>query len=220
MWTLFKREIQDTWGFLATCAIIEGWLIGYAELTQHRNPNFNNAGLYILGYIVLCFFLLALGSARMVLDRNHGISTFFAGHLATRRQVFIIRILVGVFYIAIFFISLLSLFFCQFFSEVKHNWELIDRNVFQTTAWTFSLTGWILLITTLLLIPFSCYLIGLKTGQVIGKITPVLGGLCLGVILLSFITFKGISPCTVILLILLNLSLIFSSWRQYATAAL
>jgi hypothetical protein len=220
MWTLFKRELQDTWGFLLTCAVIAGGLIAFAELAQRSNPKFNGAGLYILGYFIVCLFLLALGSARMVLDRNHGISTFFAGHLATRGQVFTVRFFLGILYVILFCIPLLTLFFRQFFLEAQHDWELVDRDLFQRMGWSISTTGWILMITFLLLIPFSCYMIGLKTGQIIGKVIPALGGLCLGFLLLSFIAVKGITPHAVILLILLNLSLIYSSWRQYAAAAL
>jgi hypothetical protein len=207
MWTLLKREIEDMWGYMLAIAIIAGGSITFVEFTQHTPKNSDGGGMPILGYVILCVLLLGVGASRMVIDRANGISTFFAGHLNTRGQVFTIRIFMGVLLIALFYIPAL----CWLL------WKLSQETTPPPDFPTEKLAG---IAIFLFLLPLACYNLGLRMGQVNKKIIQLLGPICLGVMLLSFTILKGFGYEAVIVLLALNVSLIYSAWRSYAAAAL
>jgi hypothetical protein len=206
MWTLFKREIEDMWGYLLVVALIAGGSIALAEFTQHTK-NFDRNALPTFGYGILCLLLLGIGASRMVIDRTNGISTFFAGHLNTRGQVFTIRVLMGVLFTAVFYIPALC----------WSLWKLSQETPLPPNFPTGKLAGMAIF---LFLLPLACYNLGLRMGQVNKKIVHLFGPICLGALLFSFAILKGFGTEAVIILLVLNVSLIYSAWRSYAAAAL
>jgi hypothetical protein len=215
MWTLFKRECEDIRTYLTIFIVIGAAPIVFTELMR-----WDWLKVTPFAYVVLCLLLLAVGSTRMVTDRNNGISTFFAGHLTTRGHLFAVRIVMGIFYVLLFCIPIVCWFFWKFSQNVKETQDYAAAEMMQGTFWAFSITGWVQVILFLLLLPWSCYNLGLRMGQVGNKIIPVFGSLCLGVLLLSFAVLKGFGFEALLLLVILNLSLIYSAWQSYAAAAL
>jgi hypothetical protein len=208
MWTLLKREIEDTWVYLLVVVLIAGGSIAFAEFAQHTATNSDGSGKPILGYVILCLLLLGVGSNRMVVDRTNGISTFFAGHLNTRGQVFTIRIFMGVLLVALFYIPAL----CWLLWKLSQQAPTLPPNLP-----TGKLAGMAIF---LFLLPLACYSLGLRMGQVNKKIIHNLGSICLGVMLISFAILKGFGFEAVIVLLVLNVSLVYSAWQRYAAAAL
>lgn len=207
MWTLLKREIEDTWVHLLIVVLIAGGSITFAEFAQHTPKNSDGGGMPILGYVSLCILLLAVGANRMVFDRANGISVFYTGHLNTRRQVFTIRIFMGVLFVALFYIPTLC----------WSLWKLSQETTLPSDFPTGKLAGMVIF---LFLLPLACYNLGLRMGQSNKKIIHNLGTICLGVMLFSFAILKGFGFEAVIVLLVLNVSLIYSAWQRYAAAAL
>lgn len=227
MWTLLKREIGENWGYLLVIVLFTAGSIAYREFAvvpgfrpgtpialtlseyeQHASKYPLKADmLFPIGYVPVCLLLLAIGASRMVIDRTNGISTFFAGHLTTRGQVFTIRILIGFLLVILFYIPVLC-------------WVLWKMSQQTPLSPDFPAGKWIEIAIFLFLLSLAFYNLGLQMGQSSNKFIHLFGSLCLGVILLSFAVLKGFDYEAVALLVVLNLSLIYSAWQRYAAAAL
>jgi hypothetical protein len=203
MWTLFKREIQDTWAFLLVFPLTTIGSILAIEFKE-KTPNPLDG---VFGYGILCVLLLIVACTRMTADRTHGISFFFAGHLTIRGQVFAVRLLMGLIHILLFCAPLLGWFFWRLWSTEKHLPEFLSPIPLQTAFF-------------LLIFPFTFYILGLKMELSHSKAIPLLASLCFGVLIFTSVLIKGTGVEAIILIILLNLALIYSSWRNYAAAAL
>jgi hypothetical protein len=208
MWTLLKREIAENWGYLLTIILFVACSIAYAEFAKQTSKSvFNKDVIPILGYVPLCILLLGIGAGRMVIDRTNGISTFFAGHLTTRGQVFTVRILMGIVLVALFYVP----FLCWSL------WRLPQQALLPPNFPVGKLAGMAMF---LFFFPLACYNLGLRMGQNKNKFVHLFGAICLGILLLSFATLKGFGYEAAALLAVLNLTLIYSAWCSYAAAAL
>jgi hypothetical protein len=226
MWTLLKREIGENWGYLLTIILFAAGSIAYrefasvpgfrvtgnpialSEFAQYASKNPVKADmLYPIGYVPVCLLLLAIGASRMVIDRTNGISTFFAGHLSTRGQVFTIRILMGFLLVVLFYLPVL----CWVL------WKLSQQTPLSPDFPAGKLIGMAIF---LFLLSLTFYNLGLRMGQSNKKFIHLFGSICLGIMLLSFAILKGFDFEAIILLVVLNLALIYSAWQRYAAAAL
>jgi hypothetical protein len=208
MWTLLKREISENWGYLLTIFLFAASSIAYAEFAKQTSKSiFNRDLIPVLGYVALCILLLGIGASRIVIDRTNGISTFFAGHLTTRGHVFTIRILMGIVLVALFYIPVLC----------WSLWRLPHQTLLPPNFPAGKLAGMAIF---LFFLPLACYNLGLRMGQSKNKFVHLFGAICLGALLLSFAILKGFGYEGVALLVVLNLTLIYSAWRSYAAAAL
>jgi hypothetical protein len=215
MWTLFKREFEDVWFYLIAAILLVGGSIAWAELMLAAHPaspseqSINGVLLgFTYGYLLLCILLLGVGANRMVFDRANGISVFYTGHLITRGRVFIVRLLLGALFVVLFYVPLVCWFLWRFL-----RWLYVSPE----NSLNGQQVGMMLFLFLFLL---TCYNLGLRMGLYNKRIIYTLGTACLGVILLSFVVLKGFGYEAVIILLVLNVSLIYSAWRNYAAAAL
>ena len=212
MWTLFKRECEDIWVYLLVAVLLVGSLIALTEfmMTGSNGQPDGIIVIFILGYILLCILLLAVGANRMVFDRANGISAFYAGHLTTRGRFFIVRLLLGALFVVLFYIPL-GYWFIWRFLQLPDTWWLIeDEPVRKLACVMFS--GFLFLL--------GCYNLGLRMGLYNKKIIYILGTACLGAIFLSLIVPKGFGFNAMIIPVVLIAAMIYSTWRDYSAIAL
>ena len=214
MWTLFKREFEDIWFYLLAAILLVGGPIAMTELATAKHPGIGDEVLvgFLSGYVLLCILLLVVGANRMVFDRANGISTFFAGHLTTRGRVFIVRLLLGVMFAALFYIPLGYWFIWRFLrllalTPITPSEDILIRGLGGTMFFLF-------------LFLMGCYNLGLRMGLSNRRLLYILGSLCLGVILLSFVVLKGFGFEATVILLILNAAMIYSTWRDYFAIAL
>ncbi len=209
MWTLFKRECEDVWFYLIAAILLVGGSITWAELLaapDHQGDCI--LGGFLFGYVLLCILLLAVGANRMVFDRANGISVFYTGHLTTRGQFFIVRLLLGALFAVLFYIPFAYWFLWRFL-----RWRVTLPEY--PSVWKF---GGIMVF--LLLFLLACYNLGLRMGLYNKRIIYTIGTACLGAIFLSFVVLKGFGFEATVILLILNATMIYSTWRDYSAIAL
>ena len=194
MFTLIKREIYDN-NLYFIASLVSSILLSAAAIFIV----FYSVGVMGLTDLLVKIFLIpmigafvsgamAMGVSQMYSDRNRKVSSFLSTLAASRDQILIARISVGILAILTFVIPVLIT------STIIFNFLIppipILKKIFLDI---FSIS---------ILTSLACYCIGLLTGWTTVRFLPVLAGLPFFFIFVTIVIIKGFGIQTVLLLIL------------------
>ena len=211
MLTLIKREIEDHIAFFVT-AIIASVILVFTIL--YMAYNFGNEETRVMSFsfgtpfaIFLVTGLYLMGGSQMYNDKNKKILAFLSTHPVTRNQIFFARIITGLLAILILLVP-----------AAVAGQTLLN-------AYSRSLTYPIYphyaaeIFSSLFLMALAVYCIGLQSGFHSNKMYHGIG-MIFSFILLTLFLIKGFSPqLSVILLVFIAASLLFT-WKQFLKAPL
>lgn len=206
MWTLIKRELQETFLYAIVIALIAAGSI-LAKVVLGKNQI---AGYHALGFGITIFILTAAGVSRMVLDRTSGFSTFYTSHLTTRKHIFAARLIAGLCLIAIYCIPV----------AIWLTYQTILVFADPDFAVPLRLSGKARYIILAVLMMTTGFSLGLTMGLSGKRIIYSLGPLCLVVLLFSLSFIGGFQYSTIAILLLLNASLLYACRKYYLTMPL
>ena len=194
MLTLIKREIYDNNIYIIASLVSSILLSAAAVFIAYYSVGISGLTTLLI-YIFLIPMIgafvsgaMAMGVSQMYSDRNRKVSSFLSTLAATRDQILIARISVGVLAILIFVIPIIitaTLIF-HFFIPSVPIFKEIFLNIFFITILT----------------SLACYCIGLMTGWTKVRYIPLLAGLPFLFIFVTIIIIKGFGIQSGLLLIL------------------
>lgn len=209
MFTLIIREVEDNRVFFITAAILVaifgvlfGWQLFYGEVDDGAFiaiPLLNA----MLGMLIFC----AMGAAQMYRDKTKGVSALLATLAVTRRHIFIARVIAGFLLVIIVFIPIAVANIAAVLTrsvEPSHSVRLLYPEIS----------------IPVFLLGFACYCIGLQAGWTPNRVTPTLGPIVLGLILIPVILIKGFGWEIYAILVLLIAACLIRAWYKFSTAAL
>lgn len=205
MWTLIKRELQETFIYAIVIALIAtGSILTVTYLQKDQD-----LGLFVFGFFITALILAAASVSRMVSDRTHGFSTFYTSHLTTRKHIFAARLIAGLCLIAIYCIPIAIWLVYQV--------KLVCADSDFTNLQSSFVPRLVLLAVLTMTTSFS---LGLTMGLSGKRIIYSLGTLCLVVLLFTLIFIGGFQYSTIAILLVLNAFLLAACRKQYLTMPL
>jgi len=185
MWTLIKREIKDNIIMFLMSVIMAG--ICEAVVVSgflRTDVKFAPVGIPLTVYMVFPFFIIslsllavAMGGGQMYLDKTRKISAFLSTLAVTRRKLLSAKIIVGIIWLVVALLPLIAAELLLF--QVRPRLIPVD----------YSLLVRIYIVTALCAL--SCYLLGANLVLGRNRITAILAGALLCLILISLIVIKG-----------------------------
>jgi ABC-type transport system involved in multi-copper enzyme maturation permease subunit len=209
MFTLIIREVEDNRVFFIAAAILVAifgalfvWQLYYGEVDDGPFiviPVLNA----IFGMLILC----AVGATQMYRDKTKKVSALLATLAVTRWHIFIARVIAGFLLVFIVFIPIVGATIAAVLTrsvEPSHSVRLLYPEIS----------------VPVFLLGFACYCIGLQAGWTSSRITPTLGPIALGLILIPVILIKGFGWEIYAILVLLIAACLIRAWYKFSTAAL
>jgi len=163
-------------------------------------------GLSVPILVILVLGFSAMGVTQMYLDRNRRISAFLSALPVTRSRILTARIIAGLLAILIVLVPLAIA-------------ATVLGRLFAPPIPIFA--GYITdILTTVFLMTFACYCLGLLTGWTANKITPTFGALGLNLVLVSLVFVKGFGPDIKFLLVLIIVACLIRTWHKFMSTSL
>ena len=212
MLTLIRREIRDNIVYFIAAVVFSAILIALLMATTY-NLDFGMPAVYIgLSIPMLVILVLgfsAMGVTQMYMDRNRRISAFLSALPVTRSRILTARIVAGLLAILIVLVPV------TIAAIVLSRLNLLIAPPIPI------FTGYIADIpTTVFLMVFACYCLGLLTGWTANKITPTFGALGLNLVLVSLVFVKGFGPDIKFLLVLVIVACLIRTWHKFMSTSL
>ncbi len=218
MFTLIRREIRDHIVYFIGAAVLSAIfiiitlsIISQYESSQRRDYDSVDSEMFSVGIgvpiiaIVIIGFC-GLGASQMYLDRTRKISAFLSTLAVSRSRILVARIITGI-------LVILTLLVPVAVTTVT------CLRIYVPPVLIYP--GMVLeIFTTIFLMAFACYCIGLQTGWTSGKITPTLGGIALTCIFIPLILVKGFGLHIVVILVLFIIASLIRTWHTFMTTSL
>jgi len=209
MLTLIRREIRDHIVYFITAVIFSAILVALLTATRYNLDWFGSAifeALSVPLLVILALGFSAMGVTQMYLDRNRKISAFLSVLPVTRNRILTARIIAGLLAILIVLVPLAIAA------------TVLERMLAPPIPVSSGHTGEIL--TTVFLMIFACYCLGLLTGWTANKIAPTFGALGLNLVLVSLVLVKGFGPDIKFLLVLVIVACLIRTWHKFMSTSL
>ncbi|UCC97166.1 MAG: hypothetical protein JSW66_15130 [Phycisphaerales bacterium] len=210
MLALIKREILDHIVYFFAALIFSAVLVSLLTAAAYNSGGRIESGIFAALWIPMLLILVivfsAMGVTQMYLDRNRRISAFLCALPVTRSRILAARIIAGVLAILLALLPLAigAGLLCRLF-------------VLPMPFFTNLLTD---IVTTIFLMVFACYCLGLLTGWTASKIAPTFGALGLNLILVSLIVVKGFGSEIRFLLVLVIAACLIRTWQKFVSTSL
>jgi ABC-type transport system involved in multi-copper enzyme maturation permease subunit len=209
MFTLIMREIEDNRVFFIAeiiLAVFFGVLFVYG---QFYDESYENVAipLGIMISVPLALVFCAMGATQMYSDKTKKISALLATLAVTRGYIFVARVIAGFLLVLIGFVPVVVTVLGIVLKFGKPYPPIHEELYFE-------------ILIPLFLLGFACYCIGLQAGWTSNKVTPTLGALGLGVILIPIILIKGFGWEVCAILVFLIAACLIRAWYKFSTAAL
>ena len=209
MLTLIRREILDHIVYFIAAVVFSAILIALLTAATYyfdRNGSATLVALSIPMLVILVLGFSAMGVTQMYLDRNRRISAFLSALPVTRSRILAARIIAGLLAILTVLVPLTIA-------------AIVLGRLFAPPIPIF--TGYITdILTTIFLMVFACYCLGLLTGWTANKITPTFGALGLNLVLVSLVFVKGFGPDIKFLLLLVIVACLIRTWHKFMSTSL
>jgi hypothetical protein len=207
MFTLILREIEDNWVFFLVAVILAAIFSASFIYGQfygiEKDEHVTVPAVTILSgtmiSIPLAIAFCAIGVAQMYLDKTKKVSALLATLAVTRKHIFIARVIAGFLLVLIGFVP------------------IAETTIMAVSKVSSGLCFEIIIPAFLL--GFACYCIGLQAGWTSNKVTPTLGALGLGVILIPVILIKGFGWEIYAILVFLIAACLIRAWHRFSMAA-
>jgi len=156
--------------------------------------------------IILVLGFSAMGVTQMYLDRNRRISAFLSALPVTRSRILTARIVTGLLAILIVLVPL----------------AITAIVLGRLTGPPIPISSGYIddILTTVFLMTFACYCLGLLTGWTANKIAPTFGALGLNLVLVSLVFVKGFGPDIKLLLVLVIVACLIRTWHKFMSTSL
>jgi len=209
MLALIKREIQDHIVYFVVALICSAALVALLSTAAFHFDRPEWAiftGLTIPLVVILVIGFSAMGVTQMYIDRNRRISAFLSVLPVTRGRILAAKIITGVLAILIVLLPVTV-------AAVALRRLLLPPIPIFSDLITDEMT-------TVFLMLFACYCLGLLTGWTPSKITPTFGALGLNLVLFSLIVVKGFGPEIRLLLVLVIAACLIRTWHKFVSTSL
>lgn len=209
MLALIKREILDHIVYFIVALIVSAVLVALLTVSAYNFGEIESsifAALSMPGLLVLVIGFSAMGVTQMYLDRNRRISAFLSSLPVTRSRILGARIIAGVLAIllALLPVTIAASVLCRLFLPPVSIYSGVISDI----------------ATTVFLMLFACYCLGLLTGWTSSKITPTFGALGLNLVLVSLISVKGFGSEIKLLLVLVIAACLIRTWQKFVSTSL
>ncbi|MHC4680974.1 MAG: hypothetical protein ACYTEK_20015 [Planctomycetota bacterium] len=209
MLALIKREILDHIVYFIAALIFSAILVAILMASAYNFGEIESsilAALSIPMLLILVIVFSAMGVTQMYLDRNRRISAFLCVLPVTRGRILGARIIAGVLAI------LLALLPVTIAAVVLYRLLLPPVPI---------IAGFVTdIVTTIFLMVFACYCLGLLTGWTSSKIAPTFGALGLNLVLVSLVSVKGFGSEIRFLLVLIIAACLMRTWHKFVSTSL
>jgi len=209
MLTLIRREIRDHIVYFIAAVVFSAIIIALLTAARYNLDWFGSAVFEALSVPLLVILVLgfsAMGVTQMYLDRNRRISAFLSALPVTRSRILWARIIAGLLAILIVLVPL----------------AITAIVLGRLTGPPIPISsGYIAdILTTVFLMTFACYCLGLLTGWTANKIAPTFGALGLNLVLVSLVFVKGFGPDIKFLLVLVIVACLIRTWHKFMSTSL
>jgi hypothetical protein len=209
MLTLIRREIRDNIVYFIAAVVFSAILIALLIAATYKSDWISDPvyiGFSIPMLVILVLGFSAMGVTQMYMDRNRRISAFLSALPVTRNRILTARIVAGLLAILIVLVPLIIT------AIVLGRLLALPIPIF---------AGYIAdILTTVFLMVFACYCLGLLTGWTANKIAPTFGALGLNLVLLSLVFIKGFGPDIKFLLVLVIIACLIRTWHKFMSTSL
>ncbi|MGA2173135.1 MAG: hypothetical protein ABSG82_09055 [Sedimentisphaerales bacterium] len=208
MFTLIKREIEDNRVFFIGALILAaifGVLLFYQQFYDEKYESVIT-GFGTMISIPLALAFCAMGAAQMYGDKTKKVSALLATLAVNRGQIFTARVIAGILLVLIGFVPIAGTIIMAV-SRAAVPFPPAHRGLYYEVLIPAMLLG------------FACYCIGLQFGWTSNRITPSLGTLGFGLILIPVILIKGFGWEVYAILVFLIAACLIRAWYKFATAA-
>jgi len=209
MLTLIRREIRDHIVYFIAAVVFSAILVALLTATRYNLDWFGSVVFEALSVpllVILALGFSAMGVTQMYLDRNRKISAFLSVLPVTRSRILTARIIAGLLAILIVLVPLSIA-------------AVVLERILAPPIPIFA--GYITdILTTVFLMTFACYCLGLLTGWTANKIAPTFGALGLNLVLVSLVFVKGFGPDIQFLLVLVIVACLIRTWHKFISTSL
>jgi ABC-type transport system involved in multi-copper enzyme maturation permease subunit len=217
MWTLIRREWKDArvvvLGMSILVALSAVTIISsvwYEYVIDSRPP----IGIPVdlaMGWFSLILALLplgfnAMGNYQMRGDRKNKISTYLCTLQASRRKIYLSRVVSGL--LCVIFATLVLIV------TTAITFRLFPRLIAIDSAYLWRMAA------MLFCLSWAGYSLGLQTGWSNNKYLTSLGGAGLTILVMSMVMFKGIANESLILLTVISTLALIRAWYKYSESSL
>lgn len=210
MLTLIRREIRDNIVYFIAAVVFSAILIALLIAATYNLDWISDpavyVGLSIPMLVILVLGFSAMGVTQMYMDRNRKISAFLSALPMTRSRILTARIVAGLLAILTVLVPLAIA-------------VIVLGRLLAPPIPIFA--GYIAdILTTVFLMVFACYCLGLLTGWTANKIAPTFGALGLNLVLVSLVFVKGFGPDIKFLLVLVIVACLIRTWHKFMSTSL
>jgi len=210
MLTLIRREIRDHIIYFIAAVVFSSILIALLTVATYNLDDLGGSAVFVALSVPLLVILVlgfsAMGVTQMYLDRNRKISAFLSVLPVTRSRILTARIIAGLLAILIVLVPLSIA-------------AVVLERILAPPIPIFA--GYITdILTTVFLMTFACYCLGLLTGWTANKIAPTFGALGLNLVLVSLVFVKGFGPDIQFLLVLVIVACLIRTWHKFISTSL
>ena len=209
MLTLIRREIRDHIVYFIAAVVFSAILIAFLTAAMYNLDWVGSVVFEALSVPILIILVLgfsAMGVTQMYLDRNRRISAFLSALPVTRSRILTARIVTGLLAILIVLVPL----------------AITAIVLGRLTGPPIPISSGHIadILTTVFLMTFACYCLGLLTGWTANKIAPTFGALGLNLVLVSLVFVKGFGPNIKFLLVLVIVACLIRTWHKFMSTSL
>jgi len=210
MLTLIRREIRDNIVYFIAAVVFSAILIALLIAATYNSDWISDPAVYV-GFSIPILLILglvfsAMGVTQMYMDRNRKISAFLSALPVTRNWILTARIFAGLLAILTVLVPLTIA-------------VIVLGRLIAPPIPIFA--GYIAdILTTVFLMVFACYCLGLLTGWTANKIAPTFGALGLNIVLVSLVFVKGFGPDIQFLLVLVIVACLIRTWHKFMSTSL
>ena len=206
MLTLIKRELYDQIAYVLLAPFISLTVIGvmiYAVMLDIPDASFAFGAFTIQGLLILFCFL---GAAQMYSDRANRVSALLATLAVTRSRILTARVAAGgiVVLLTLIPVAVVAIVLVHLFAPPL---AFHARMIVEMT-------------TTVMLLGFAGYCVGLLIGWTSNKILLVAGCVLLLALIMPVFLIKGFGAEAIVILLLLIGAMLLRTWTNYTSAAL
>ncbi|MBN2131280.1 MAG: hypothetical protein JW741_17400 [Sedimentisphaerales bacterium] len=206
MLTLIKRELYDQIAYVVLTSLMSLIVIGimiYTVMLDIPDASFAFGAFTMQGLLMLFCFL---GAAQMYSDRANRVSPLLATLAVTRSRILAARVAAGALLVlsALIPVAVVAIVLVHLFAPplAFHARMIVEIS------------------TTVALLGFASYCVGLYMGWTSNKILLVAGCVLLLALIMPVFLIKGFGAEAIVILLLLIGALLVRTWTNYTTAAL
>jgi len=209
MLTLIRREIRDHIVYFIAAVVFSAILTAHLIAATYNSDWLSDPvyiGFSIPMLLILALGFSAMGVTQMYMDRNRRISAFLSALPVTRSRILTARIVAGL-------LAILTVLVPLAIAAIVMG-RLTGPPIPISSGYIDDI------LTTVFLMVFACYCLGLLTGWTANKIAPTFGALGLNLVLVSLVFVKGFGPDIKFLLVLVIVACLIRTWHKFMSTSL